>query len=164
MNIPPFAISTVPHIVFGGGVRRRLPELAREFGQRVLLVTGRSSFPDSPAWAELLQGLEARNMTWSHVTVHGEPSPQLADETARRFRDDAIDVVIGIGGGSVLYAAKAIAGLLRVENSVMDYLEGVGPELPYQGPAVPFIAVPTTAGTGSEATRPLHSSYCSGLL
>ena len=64
-----------------------------------------------------------------------------------------IDVVVGIGGGSVLDAAKAIAGLLRVGDPVMDYLEGVGPEKPYQGPAVPFIAVPTTAGTGSEATK-----------
>ncbi|MCU0936602.1 MAG: iron-containing alcohol dehydrogenase [Gammaproteobacteria bacterium] len=64
-----------------------------------------------------------------------------------------IDVVLGIGGGSALDAAKAIAGLLRVGRSVMDYLEGVGPELAYQGPAVPFVAVPTTAGTGSEATK-----------
>jgi alcohol dehydrogenase len=61
--------------------------------------------------------------------------------------------VIGIGGGSALDAAKAIAGLLRPGNSVMDHLEGVGPELPYHGPATPFIAVPTTAGTGSEATK-----------
>jgi alcohol dehydrogenase len=60
---------------------------------------------------------------------------------------------MGIGGGSALDAAKAIAGLLRVGRSVMDYLEGVGPELPYEGPAVPLIAVPTTAGTGSEATK-----------
>jgi alcohol dehydrogenase len=61
--------------------------------------------------------------------------------------------VIGIGGGSALDAAKAIAGLLEVRRSVMDFLEGVGPELPYEGPAVPLIAVPTTAGTGSEATK-----------
>jgi len=62
-------------------------------------------------------------------------------------------VVLGVGGGSALDAAKAIAGLLRVQRSVMDYLEGVGPELPYPGPAVPLVAVPTTAGTGSEATK-----------
>ncbi len=61
--------------------------------------------------------------------------------------------MIGIGGGSVLDAAKAIAGLLRVGDSVMEYLEGVGSGKAYNGPAVPFIAVPTTAGTGSEATK-----------
>ncbi len=71
----------------------------------------------------------------------------------RAFGPESIDVVIGIGGGSALDAAKAIAGLLRPGNSVMDHLEGVGPELPYAGPATPFIAVPTTAGTGSEATK-----------
>jgi alcohol dehydrogenase class IV len=60
---------------------------------------------------------------------------------------------VGIGGGSVLDAAKAIAGLLAPGNSVMDHLGSVGPELPYRGPATPFIAVPTTAGTGSEATK-----------
>jgi alcohol dehydrogenase len=64
-----------------------------------------------------------------------------------------IDVVVGIGGGSVLDTAKAVAGLLIPGNSVMDHLEGIGPELPYRGPSVPFIAVPTTAGTGSETTK-----------
>ena len=61
--------------------------------------------------------------------------------------------MLGIGGGSVLDAAKAIAGLLRTGTSVTDHLEGIGPQLPYAGPPVPLVAVPTTAGTGSEATR-----------
>lgn len=64
-----------------------------------------------------------------------------------------ISVVVGIGGGSVLDAAKAIAGLLPLDCSVLDFLEGVGPQRIYPGPALPFIAVPTTAGTGSEATK-----------
>ena len=153
MNIPPFAITTLPGIVFGDGVRRRLPELAAGIGRRALLVTGAASFTGTPAWPELLHGLQAAGVAHEHVSVQSEPSPQLVDELARRFRQSGIEVVIGIGGGSVLDAAKAVAGLLGVDNSVMDYLEGVGPELPYQGPAVPFIAVPTTAGTGSEATR-----------
>ncbi len=153
MMLSPFSITALPGIVFGDGVRRRLPELAAGFGQRALLVTGAASFVDSPAWSELLGGLQAAGISHAHVRVSGEPSPQLADTLAQQFRHDAIDVVIGIGGGSVLDAAKAVAGLLRVDNSVMDYLEGVGPELPYQGPATPFVAVPTTAGTGSEATR-----------
>ena len=77
----------------------------------------------------------------------------MVDEAVRTLRSEGIDVVIGIGGGSALDAAKAIAGLLKPGNSVMDHLEGVGPELPYSGPSTPFIAVPTTAGTGSEATK-----------
>ena len=77
----------------------------------------------------------------------------MVDEAVRALHAELIDVVIGIGGGSALDAAKAIAGLLKPGNSVMDHLEGVGPELPYVGPATPFIAVPTTAGTGSEATK-----------
>ncbi|HEY8353394.1 MAG TPA: iron-containing alcohol dehydrogenase [Methylophilaceae bacterium] len=153
MKIPDFSISAIPGIVFGNGTRRRLPELARQFGRTALLVTGTASFQRSPAWPELCAGLQQCGMTFEHITVSGEPSPQMVDEAARRYRAAAIDVVIGIGGGSVLDVAKAIAGLLRVPNSVMDFLEGVGPELPYQGPSVPFIAVPTTAGTGSEATK-----------
>ncbi len=153
MHIPDFSISALPNIVFGDGSRRRLPELAQAYGHSVLLVTGEASFQHSPAWPELIVGLQECGLLFEHLAVSGEPSPQLVDEAARRFRAAAIDVVIGIGGGSVLDAAKGIAGLLRVESSVMDYLEGVGPELPYQGPAVPFIAVPTTAGTGSEATK-----------
>jgi alcohol dehydrogenase len=92
-------------------------------------------------------------MSWLHMAIPGEPSPQMVDEAVRTLCAESIDVVIGIGGGSALDAAKAIAGLLKPGNSVMDHLEGVGPELPYRGPATPFIAVPTTAGTGSEATK-----------
>lgn len=153
MNIPPFNIAALPAIVFGDGTRRRLPELAARYGSRVLLVTGAASFVNSPAWPELLEGLAARGLTHAHLAVSGEPSPTLVDRAAAQFRGGDFAAVIGIGGGSVLDAAKAIAGLLRVDHSVMDYLEGVGPELPYQGPSVPFIAVPTTAGTGSEATK-----------
>lgn len=77
----------------------------------------------------------------------------MVDDAVRDLRTESIDVVIGIGGGSALDAAKAIAGLLKTGDSVMEHLEGVGPERPYHGPATPLIAVPTTAGTGSEATR-----------
>ncbi|MDR2875658.1 MAG: iron-containing alcohol dehydrogenase, partial [Methylobacillus sp.] len=153
MDVPAFSISNLPRIIFGDGTRRQLPMLAREFGRNALLVTGKSSFLTSPAWAELRQRLADGGIAFQQVSVSGEPSPQLADELAREFRGQPIDVVIGIGGGSVLDAAKAVAGLLRVPNSVMDFLEGVGPELPYRGVATPFIAVPTTAGTGSEATK-----------
>jgi len=148
-----FNISRLPRILFGPGTVQQLPELAARYGKHVLLVTGRSAIRDSRIWAELLCGLEAHGMTWLDIKVETEPSPYLVDKEVARLQDCAIDVVVGIGGGSALDAAKAIAGLLRPGNSVMDHLEGVGPERPYSGPATPFIAVPTTAGTGSEATK-----------
>ncbi|HZV98373.1 MAG TPA: iron-containing alcohol dehydrogenase [Methylophilaceae bacterium] len=153
MQIPAFSISGLPRIVFGDGSLKQVPRLAAEFGQRALLMTGAKSFVQSPYWEIFTDNLKAADFSFEHAVVDGEPSPALADGLANRFRSSSIDVVIGIGGGSVLDAAKAVAGLLGIPNSVMDYLEGVGPELPYQGPEVPFIAVPTTAGTGSEATK-----------
>lgn len=153
MHITRFSLSRLPRIEFGSGVLSRLPVITAGFGQHVLLVTGAGSLQRSPAWATLTEGFREQGLHWRHLTVKGEPSPAIVDEAVSAFREENIDVVVGVGGGSALDAAKAIAGLLRPGNSVMDHLEGVGPELPYQGPATPFIAVPTTAGTGSEATK-----------
>jgi len=153
MNGDGFSIARLPRIEFGTGCLAKLPGLAAGYGNTALLVTGAASLQRSPAWPRLQAGLSAAGIGWHQASIDGEPAPRTVDEIARQYRDRRVDVVIGIGGGSVLDAAKAIAGLLRIENSVMDFLEGVGPELPYQGPAVPFIAAPTTAGTGSEATK-----------
>lgn len=150
---PAFEISRLPRIIFGEGTATRIPELVQQYGKRVLLVTGARSFLQSSQWAALQAELQNGKCEISILQVEQEPSPQMVDAAAKTYRSAGIDVVLGIGGGSVLDTAKAVAGLLRVENSVMDYLEGVGPELPYPGNAVPFIAVPTTAGTGSEATK-----------
>ncbi len=149
----PFSIARLPCIEFGSGRLDQVPKLAAGFGRRALLVTGARSFMNGPHGPRLRAALEAQGIAWEHLAVDGEPTPELVDEAAARFAGHDIQVVIGIGGGSALDTAKAVAGLLRVGRSVMDYLEGVGPELPYEGPAVPFIAVPTTAGTGSEATK-----------
>jgi len=151
--IPAFNLSRLPKILFGPGTRAKLPELILCYGQRALIVTGARSFQDSPHWRDLQAALEAAAVEWTLVNVAGEPSPQFVDAVVARERGRPWSVVVGIGGGSALDAAKAIAGLLIPGNSVMDHLEGVGPELPYRGPATPFIAVPTTAGTGSEATK-----------
>jgi alcohol dehydrogenase len=148
-----FTLARFPRIEFGSGCIDRLPALVSIYGRHVLLVTGASSLQASPAWERIRKDLQQAGITHENTRVNGEPSPQLIDAAVKQFRGHGIDVVLGIGGGSVLDAAKAIAGLLKVGDTVMDYLEGVGPEKPYQGPAIPFIAVPTTAGTGSEATR-----------
>jgi alcohol dehydrogenase class IV len=153
VNLQPFSIARLPRIEFGTGSIKKIPDLLARFGRRVLLVTGSKSFECIPQCSELLLTLRSQDFTWKRFQISGEPSPQLADDAVRDLRSASFDVVLGIGGGSVLDTAKAIAGLLRPANSVMDHLEGVGPELPYRGPATPFIAVPTTAGTGSEATK-----------
>lgn len=149
----PFSIARLPRIEFGSGTFNRTAELTAKFGSRVLIVTGARSFPASESWQMLLQQLAALDISYQHVSIDGEPSPEMVDDAVNAYATANIEVVLGIGGGSAMDAAKAIAGLLRVKHSVMDFLEGVGPELPYPGPAVPLIAVPTTAGTGSEATK-----------
>jgi alcohol dehydrogenase len=151
--IAPFSIAALPRIEFGAGAVKKLPELAAPFGPRLLLVTGATSFAASPHAETLFAALHQHGVSWERFEVSGEPSPELVDGAVRAFHGAGIHAVVGIGGGSVLDAAKAIAGLLIPGNSVMDHLEGVGADKPFRGPATPFIAVPTTAGTGSEATK-----------
>jgi len=153
VHVSNFSLSRLPRIEFGAGVLARLPAIARTYGTHALLVTGAGALKSSPFWATVTTGLAAQGMSWLHLAIPGEPSPQMVDEAVRTLRLEPINVVIGLGGGSALDAAKAIAGLFKPGNSVMDHLEGIGPELPYAGPAIPFIAVPTTAGTGSEVTK-----------
>lgn len=152
-DVPPFSVARLPRIVFGDGALAQLPELAAGFGSRALLITGRRSFRETLRYARLTASLAQRGVAFENVSVSGEPSPSLVDEAVAAHHGRGIEVVIAIGGGSVLDAAKAIAGLLPFGNPVLDHLEGVGRGIAYRGPAAPFIAVPTTAGTGSEATK-----------
>ncbi len=151
--IDPFSMGRLPRIEFGSGAISHLPAIAARHGRRLLILTGARSFSASPHWEGLRKALADGFFGGEIVRITGEPSPEEIDSIVQLSRDGHFDAVIGIGGGSVLDAAKAVAGLLKPGNSVMDHLEGVGPELPYRGPATPFIAVPTTAGTGSEATK-----------
>jgi alcohol dehydrogenase len=151
--VPTFTLGRTPRIELGPGAVERVPGIVAGHGRRSLIVTGSRSFRASPRWPWLLAALETLGVAHESEAVDGEPSPDLVDDVVGRHRAAGIDVVVGIGGGSVLDTAKAVAGLLRSGTSVRDHLEGVGPGLPYPGPAVPWVAVPTTAGTGSEATR-----------
>lgn len=148
-----FGVARLPSIQFGNGKVRHLVDHLRTFGDRALLVTGHHSFVTTDRWQTLKTRLKDAGIDWDWLQVNGEPSPSQVDEAVKTYRGTGIKAVVGIGGGSVLDAAKAIAGLLPGGRPVCDYLEGVGRGLPYEGPSVPFIAVPTTAGTGSEATK-----------
>jgi len=151
--IPSFDIARLPRIHFGAGSVNSVPDLIAGYGTRVLIVTGQHSLEASPVWSSLVEALNTRNIAWHRATISGEPSPEMVDDSVRRYHEQDVDVVVAIGGGSVVDAGKAIAGLLPHGNSVLDHLEDVGANRPYCGPAKPYIAVPTTAGTGSEATK-----------
>ena len=154
LALPPFALGRIPRIEFGAGVVDRVPGIVAGLGSSALLITGGASLARSGRRAALLDGLaESGVEVRGEAAAVGEPSPALVDGIVDRNRDAGIEVVIGVGGGSVLDTAKAVAGLLRTGTSVVAHLEGLPGRVPYPGPAVPFVAVPTTAGTGSEATR-----------
>lgn len=148
-----FVVARLPRLLVGPGRMADLPAVVAGFGRRALLVTGARSLRAGPAWERLVAGLDAAGIAWEHVAVAGEPSPEVVDAAVEARRADPPDVVVGIGGGSALDAAKAIAGLLRSGTAALDHLEGIGRGVPYPGPATPFVAVPTTAGTGSEVTK-----------
>jgi alcohol dehydrogenase class IV len=150
---PSFAVGRLPRIVVGPGRFAEVPAIVADLGRRALLVTGSRSFTDGPSWGPLTRDLERAGVTWDHLAVTGEPSPEIVDGAVGARRGALPDVVVGIGGGSALDAAKAIAGLLRSGTTALDHLEGVGRGVPYPGPSTPFVAIPTTAGTGSEVTR-----------
>jgi alcohol dehydrogenase len=154
LPLPAFGLGRVPRITFGSGTFAAVPRLVAGHGSRALLVTGGRSFRDSPRAAELEASLRAAGVALvGSVTVSGEPGLADVEGPVARYRPEGVEVVIGIGGGAALDTAKAIAALLPVTSELLDHLEGVGRGVPYPGRALPVVAVPTTAGTGSEATR-----------
>lgn len=146
---PSFEFAGPGRILFGPGAARRVPGLAVEFGRRILLVTG-----GDPGRHQLLQtelAEVASLVRW--VRVRTEPTVDWVLETLASSRSADCDVVVACGGGSVLDGGKALAGLLPNPGDVFEYLEVIGAGKPLPVPALPVIAVPTTAGSGSEATR-----------
>jgi alcohol dehydrogenase len=152
--VPAFALGRLPRITFGAGVFSQVPAIVARHGSRALLVTGGRSFSASPRRAELEADLAEAGVTLvGAISVSGEPGPTDVEGPVATYRGHDVEVVIGVGGGAALDTAKAIAGLLPVTTELMDHLEGVGRGIPYPGTALPVVAVPTTAGTGAEATR-----------
>ncbi len=150
--VSPFQFARLPLIYFGCGRMSLLPGLISQYGSSVILVTGRRSFIESVNASTLLESLRARDIVYHLVSVGGEPSPDLIDDTVSRFRDACPAAVVSIGGGSVVDAGKAISAMMQMPDSVKNYLEVVGTE-EHPGTKIPFIALPTTSGTGSEATK-----------
>lgn len=151
-SINAFAFARMPEIHFGVGSLTKLPALLGARGKRVLLVTGSSSFRRTAHYERLMADLSAAGITAFQVSVSGEPSPAFVDETVARYRSENVDWVVSIGGGSAVDAGKAISAMLPSGDSVVDYLECKDTKK-HDGRKVPFIAVPTSSGTGAEATK-----------
>lgn len=144
-----FDITSPPRIVFGAGVLREAAPAAGALGHRALVVTGRNPSRASP----LLEQLAAEKISFTTFALAGEPTTDDIVAATSRARAAGSDVVIGFGGGSALDAAKAVSALLTNEGDLLDYLEVIGRGAPLTRAAAPCIAIPTTAGTGAEATR-----------
>jgi alcohol dehydrogenase class IV len=144
-----FEFATAGRILFGRGKSQQIPALARGLGRRALVVLGGSD-RGRPA---LTQGLGDAGVPSVVFNVSGEPTTHLVDRATGIARAEGCDLVISAGGGSVIDVGKAVAALLANPGVVRDYLELAGGGKPLLERGVPFIAVPTTAGTGAEVTR-----------
>jgi alcohol dehydrogenase class IV len=148
----PFTIGAIPSLEFGEGVFSDfLISLAAGEKGHLVVVTGGHSFRASKRWRELKVSAGSLRRV-SEFSVAGEPSPGLVDGAVAGLRADPPDLVVAIGGGSTIDAGKAIAAMVCADGSVKDYLEGVGDREP-SGETIPVVAIPTTSGTGSEATK-----------
>ena len=139
-------------LYFGTGKFKLLPKLIDSFGSNLLLICGGKSFKKTNHYTWLLNTLKNNSTRVYFSSISSEPSPGRIDEIVRKHHNQNIHVVAAIGGGSVVDTGKAVSAMLTKKESVLDYLEGVGTQI-YDGEKIPFIAVPTTAGTGSEATQ-----------
>lgn len=148
-----FSVASTPQLFFGVGKFSTLTSILRSYGKNVLLVTGARSFLTSDHGRVLPDNLRKDGFSFEHFIISKEPTPELIDNVVSRSVSFHCDVVVAIGGGSVLDAGKAISAMLPLNEPVKDYLEGVGTKQSHPGIKVPFVAVPTTSGTGSEATK-----------
>ena len=144
-----FDFATAQSIRFGPGLLETVGPLAREFGTRALVLTGRT-----PARASrLLSHLADSRVNAVTHAIASEPTIAAIDDGVALARRERCDLVIGFGGGSVMDAAKAIGALAANPGAVLDYLEVIGRAQPLRQSSIPCIAIPTTAGTGAEVTR-----------
>ena len=144
-----FEFTAPQRVIFGPGAVRQVGALAAGFGRRALAVTGR----DVERAAPVLEQLRAQGVAATVFSVAGEPTVAGVGEGAAQAVRIAAELVVACGGGSPLDAAKAIAALATNGGQPLDYMEVVGRGQPLAKPSLPLIAIPTTAGTGSEVTR-----------
>ncbi|WP_171174375.1 iron-containing alcohol dehydrogenase [Ruegeria sp. HKCCD8929] len=145
----PFTFATARQIQFGRGVSDKMVEIASGFGKRVLLVHGASG----RGVDRTLRDCADHDVEVTRIACPCEPDLDMLTAALAEARPARPDCVLSLGGGSVIDLGKALAALLPATGDVLDHLEVVGQGLPLTADPLPFIAVPTTAGTGAEVTR-----------
>lgn len=148
-----FEFFTPGKIIFSSGAFEKIPELCAAKGKRLLIMTGGSSLKQSGILDKLASSLCSHGIEFIFSNgISHEPQVEDIDEAVQQGIRFGADLVLAIGGGSVIDSGKAVSGVLPNGGSIRDYLEGVGNKKLISDP-LPFIAVPTTAGTGTEATK-----------
>ena len=144
-----FEFATATRIIFGPGTIKEVAPLVTKLGQRAFVTAGRSTERVMP----LIELLGKQGIKSTIFNVAGEPTTTMAIAGVQKAREAECDFVIGIGGGSALDTGKVIAALLTNRGELFDYLEVIGGGQPLLQNPVPYIAIPTTAGSGAEVTR-----------
>lgn len=144
-----FEFATANRIIFGNGSLKEAAPLAVHMGTRALVITGNT--PDRAAG--LIGQLQNHGIHVITYQVPSEPTTDIITRGAALARTEQCDFVVGIGGGSVIDAGKAISALITNHGDLFDYLEVIGRAQPITMPSAPYIAIPTTAGTGTEVTK-----------
>jgi len=151
MEIEDFLFSRAPELYFGAHSSDKLGHIVSRFGTSVLLVHGKNAASVSPVRHTVAAILSQKTLAVYEWEIPSEPSPSDVDLAVDENGSRKIDVVLSIGGGSVIDAGKAISAMLPLDKPIAEFLEGVGARK-HPGTKIPFVAVPTTAGTGTEAT------------
>ncbi|NMC13080.1 MAG: iron-containing alcohol dehydrogenase [Chloroflexi bacterium] len=144
-----FEFHSPTRIIFGKGAILNIGKLSAECGKKAFVITGKSAHHADVIFDQL----KNQNIPFSSFVVEGEPTVGLIESGIYKAKDLKCDFIIGIGGGSVLDAGKAIASMIMNEGEITDYLEVIGKGISITKPSLPYIAIPTTAGTGTEVTR-----------
>lgn len=145
--------STATRSIIGPGSFEKGIREAASLGTRPIILSGRGLIDRHPIMVEKLQAAFNSQSSVPFQEISREPTIEVISDLLRFARSEKVDMVIAVGGGSVIDAGKALAALLNNPGEIEDYLEVIGRGLPISRRPLPFVAIPTTAGTGAEVTK-----------
>lgn len=149
-----YELSLCPKIIFKNNGIEEVGKYVGLFGKNILFIYGSNSLKNSGKYAVIINSLKNNNIKYNEINgISSEPTPDIIDDITYKTKTMDINVILAVGGGSVIDTAKAVAALAKNESGIEDYLEGVGSGKVIVKNPLPVIAVPTTAGSGAEVTK-----------